>query len=315
MGIVVAMMMVAGVALAGEGPAGLRIPAQEALIHTCGAKLKDGGWNLFWTGALGGYVRCERPGSYTVTAEVYGSVAKGGWPVMALTVDCIPRQVVTVDWTKPRALSFQVEMSAGTHWLMIWFLNDDWVPNVEDRNLYVNFLEIRPPPGMPAPTLSTAEPWVAQLMEEEQTVLAGLAHAIETNRKENATVRVLDVAGQPVAGAPVRVEQIGQEFLCGATMPVDHFPERGLAGYTEAFKKRYEAIFNYGTIQFYWKWFERVKGKPDWARKDILVDWRFAFRGFRGRYRVASTVKDRACVAELSLGKTGAREITLYPKP
>ena len=86
---------------------------------------------------------------------------------------------------------------------------------------------------------------------------AAATKQIEKNRKSDATIRVVDAAGRPVAGVSIRAEQIGHDFLFGCNIyrlrPLHDDEARNAA-----YKKRFEELFNYATLGFYWRSYEPV---------------------------------------------------------
>ncbi|MCY3023346.1 MAG: endo-1,4-beta-xylanase [Planctomycetota bacterium] len=114
--------------------------------------------------------------------------------------------------------------------------------------------------------------------EREEAALKKAGEDIEKNRKAGATVRVVDAKGAPVAGATVSVEQARHDFLFGCNIYMfDRFKS---AEENEAYKKRFEELFNYATTGFYWKSYEPEKGRPQYAYTDKVVAW-CAARGIR----------------------------------
>lgn len=87
------------------------------------------------------------------------------------------------------------------------------------------------------------------------------------HRKGDVTIRVMDVNGNPVKHARVQVKQTNHEFLfgCGAFDFVSYIePKEGedLAFLQERIDK-WLALYNYGTLPFYWGRFEPEEGKPE----------------------------------------------------
>ena len=97
-----------------------------------------------------------------------------------------------------------------------------------------------------------------------------------SHRKVSKAIRVVDAAGNPVAGKAVKVAQTNHKFLfgCGAfdSIPATAPDNMGnLAFYTgdgpnKAFYQdrvnKWLDVFNYGTLPFYWGGFEPVEGQP-----------------------------------------------------
>jgi GH35 family endo-1,4-beta-xylanase len=94
---------------------------------------------------------------------------------------------------------------------------------------------------------------------EETEILAGAEERIEKRRKADATVRVIDDAGAPIAGARVRAEQVRHAFLFGCNaFPVLELtdPER-----ERTYEKEFSALLNYATLAFYWGFYEPQPGQ------------------------------------------------------
>ena len=116
-------------------------------------------------------------------------------------------------------------------------------------------------------------------MSEEQTAGTKLDTAtavriqrdIEKYRKSGAAITVVDEKGRPVNGASVAVEQVTHDFLFGCNIfALDRFPNaEENAKYKELFKR----LLNYATLPFYWRGFERERGKPGYKRVDAMAEW------------------------------------------
>ena len=105
----------------------------------------------------------------------------------------------------------------------------------------------------------------------EDAVLKAAREEIDQHRKSDATVRVVDAAGKPAAGASVTVEQTRHEFLFGCN--IYRFDRYKTPQRNDAYKRRFRELFNYATVGFYWRWYEPQKGKPLYAYTDTVVAW------------------------------------------
>lgn len=277
---------VGGAALlpAGEAAPALTIDARSARIKTVGGP-QGSVWNLWSVGELGDHVRLARAGTYTVTVRARGTPAGGIWPCMAFSTDGTRRRTVTVGSRELKGYEFTIEVGRGVHRIAVGFLNDALLGG-EDRNLYIGSIKIEPPQGAPEPALASAgeiKEWGDKLAEfkeklEKQT-LDWAASAIEKNRKGEATVRVTDAKGRPLKGAFVIAEQLRlistrearDDFLFGCNIYMfDRFKTRHE---NELYKKRFRELFNYATVGFYWRWYEEVRGRPNYAYTDKVVAW------------------------------------------
>ena len=90
------------------------IEAEEASIRTIGGPSGDG-WNLWSNGTLGESVAIPESGTYEVVVRAYGSPLGGIWPEMALSVDGVAEETMTVDSENYTDYVFQVELTAGVH--------------------------------------------------------------------------------------------------------------------------------------------------------------------------------------------------------
>ena len=88
----------------------------------------------------------------------------------------------------------------------------------------------------------------AQSARREEEILRRCVGQIEKNRKSDATVRVIDSAGRPVAGASIQVEQTRHDFLFGSN--IYRFDRFKTAADNAAYKRRFEELLNAATVGF-----------------------------------------------------------------
>ena len=101
---------------------------------------------------------------------------------------------------------------------------------------------------------------------------APLAH-----RQANARLRVLNPDGTPVVRQEVSVDQVSHQFLfgCGAFDAVELMKtqdEKKQAFLRERMEK-WLALFNYGTLPFYWGRYEPEEGKPAFRETMAAAKW------------------------------------------
>ena len=247
----------------------LRIDARTASVRTIGGPA-GGAWNLWSSGRCGENVRIATAGEYRVVVRAYGSVCQNVWPVMTLVVDGLTKDKVTVPSASPAEYAFRVKLSAGLHEIAVGFTNDALVGK-EDRNLYVEWIDAYPPAGAATPTVAAAKEIEEMAQKQEDAFLAGLGAEIDRHRKCGATVRVVDAAGKPLAGARVSIRQTSHAFLFGCNIYM--FDRFKTPAENEAYKKRFAGLFNYATTGFYWRAYEGTRGQPQYAYTDKVVAW------------------------------------------
>ena len=101
-------------------------------------------------------------------------------------------------------------------------------------------------------------------------------HNLE-HRKESVCLRVLNPDGTPVVSQPVKIDQTGHQFLfgCGVFDSVDLMKtqdESRKAFLMERLDK-WRALFNYGTLPFYWGRYEPEEGKPAFSETMAAARW------------------------------------------
>jgi len=105
----------------------------------------------------------------------------------------------------------------------------------------------------------------------EEELLATASERIARHRQGDATVRVVDAQGNPVAGATVTVEQVRHAFLFGCNVfGLGQFPTEAL---NRAYADRFAALLNYATLPFYWGSFEPQEGKPRYDDLERMARW------------------------------------------
>ena len=252
---------------------GLTIEAPKAQIKTIGG-VAGGVWNLWSAGEVGDYLDLADGGEYKVAVAAYGSPAGGVWPQMSLRVNGATIDSVNVASATLRVYAFAVTCAKGPAKVVVTFDNDAVIGN-QDRNLYLARIEITPPQGVAEPKLVPKERALARdnarAKQAEAAALKQAAVDVETNRKRDAAIRVVDAAGQAVPAATVTVEHIRHDFLFGCNIFM--FDRFGKPEENAAYKQRFRELFNAATTGFYWASYEPVRGKPNYAHTDAIVAW------------------------------------------
>lgn len=104
-----------------------------------------------------------------------------------------------------------------------------------------------------------------------QELLAGAEARIARYRMGNLTVRVIDRRGRRLKGASVSVEQTRHAFLFGSNIFLLDPDDRSAPQL--AYRRRFEELFNFATLPFYWGVFEKVEGRTDNARLEAMARW------------------------------------------
>ncbi len=103
---------------------------------------------------------------------------------------------------------------------------------------------------------------------------AQIAARIEKYRKGTLTVQVVDANGKPVPSAQVTLIETRSAFLFGANLLGLNLSDASDAQI--AYQTRFTALFNYGTLPFYWGGFEPRQGQPRNAQLQDKAQWCFA---------------------------------------
>ena len=85
------------------------------------------------------------------------------------------------------------------------------------------------------------------------------------HRKASASIRVLDANGNALANRRLRLEQRRQDFWfgCGAFDAVPYANGKADDPFFRDRVEKWLALFNYGTLPFYWGRYEPEEGKPE----------------------------------------------------
>ena len=251
----------------------LTIQAEQAHIKTVGG-IQRGAWNLWSDGEWADFIHFARPGIYKVRVLCFGSPANGVWPDMAFSVDGSIIETVTIATNETREYVFELKAEVTDYRIGVLFLNDT-LTRTEDRNLYIVSLLVEPLRSGPDPTLTSEqmwrEHWAKEQRQREKAILAKAAKAIEEHRKTNAMVLVTGEDGRAVTGAGIVVELVRHDFLFGGNIYM--FDRFGTPRENELYKECFRKIFNYATTGFYWRWYEPVRGKPNYDYTDNVVAW------------------------------------------
>ena len=96
-----------------------------------------------------------------------------------------------------------------------------------------------------------------------------IADGIETYRKGNFRIQVLNGDGKPAAGIRLHVNQIDHAFRHGANIfMLDEFDD---PDYNAEYRRLFREYFNLVTVPFFWKDNEREEGKPRYDKNSPRI--------------------------------------------
>jgi endo-1,4-beta-xylanase len=112
----------------------------------------------------------------------------------------------------------------------------------------------------------------AQSVEEvESTMLKQADENIEKYRKGDVSLQFITWDGKALKNAGIEINQETHDFLFGCIifdLVRNDNPYR-----PELFKERFKKVFNLAVLPFYWPYYEREQGMPDWEASLPVIDW------------------------------------------
>ncbi len=105
----------------------------------------------------------------------------------------------------------------------------------------------------------------------EWFIMQGANDRIEKVRKGDASILILDDNNVPVRGARIYYEQQNHDFLFGSNMAL--LAKNGPNAVNQQWADAYIALFNYGTLPFYWDTYEAKQGQTSEMLLGMMADW------------------------------------------
>ncbi len=106
---------------------------------------------------------------------------------------------------------------------------------------------------------------ILELFEEQKDfVNEKIAFGIETYRKGNGKIRVVDKSGKAIPNANIKITQKTHEFRFGANLFM--LDELETEEKNEKYKKYFSDVFNMATLPFYWSTLEPERGNPRYSK-------------------------------------------------
>jgi endo-1,4-beta-xylanase len=93
---------------------------------------------------------------------------------------------------------------------------------------------------------------------------------IETHRMAAVALTVLGADGRPLADAPVLLRQTRHQFLFGCNAFTLNLPD---ADRQKRYRDRFQSLFNYATLPFYWGAYEAKQEEPQLERLRAMARW------------------------------------------
>jgi len=97
------------------------------------------------------------------------------------------------------------------------------------------------------------------------------------HRKAHAGLRILNPDGTPAAGQPVQIDQVSHRFLfgCGAfdAVAMSKTGDEKQRAFLRERMDKWLALFNYGTLPFYWGRYEPEEGKTAYDETMAASRW------------------------------------------
>jgi endo-1,4-beta-xylanase len=107
--------------------------------------------------------------------------------------------------------------------------------------------------------------------EADQAALERARSAAEQLRKEDIHVLVLGDDGSPVPGADILVRQVSSRFRAGCN--IFGFDRFSTPDQNALYAKRFEELFDFATLPFYWRGYEPQPGQPRHDYRMKIAQW------------------------------------------
>jgi len=107
--------------------------------------------------------------------------------------------------------------------------------------------------------------------DADRAALQRAKKATERVRKEDVSITVRTAGGAPVSGARVLAEQVSSSFHVGCN--IFGFGRFSSPEQNSLYAKRFEQLFDFATLPFYWQSYEPQRGKPQHAYREEVARW------------------------------------------
>jgi len=183
----------------------------EVVGGSVGAEGGDGTWNLWSNGSIDMTFTAEHDGEYVIRTVAYGGQAGPDPARMEIAIDGATAKVFDVTARRNRARDYTVRalLTTGHHSVSVAFINDyyrpmDPDPTQRDRNLYVDYTEIR------GPVVEVLDRIDVELLNGDPTQVPADHHRFEDNGTLTVPLTVLR-AGEYTISTIAYGEQAGPD--------------------------------------------------------------------------------------------------------
>jgi GH35 family endo-1,4-beta-xylanase len=259
--------------LMGFAHSSITVKLIDAHIKTSG-KLNNGLWLLDSNGEIGDYFHFSEIGEYNFTIIAKGTPLINIWPLAEIRINNKTFDSIYVVGGTLKEYEFKIKiLRAGTNKITIAFVNDKNNKH-EDRNLFMDSFTISS--IVPSKiTLSSTDNWVKDNYEYnkalEDSAISKAKRNIELYRKGDAIIYLKDKNNNPLNNVSISATQISHNFLFGCDIFLfDRFRD---STKNTIYKNYFKKLFNYATIEVYWKRFEPTKGHPYYTYTDSVIAW------------------------------------------
>ena len=106
---------------------------------------------------------------------------------------------------------------------------------------------------------------------DDNELLSRTDELIEKSRKGTVVINVVDDSDTVIPNALVSCHQMRHAFLFGCNIYA--FNSTGSEEENEVYRNRFAELFNFATLGFYWRGYEREQGKPNYAGTEEVLSW------------------------------------------
>jgi len=108
-------------------------------------------------------------------------------------------------------------------------------------------------------------------VDEEATLLAQASERVESIRKGDIMLHILNADDQAMPNVQVSVKQTHHDFPFGCNIYA--FDGGKTEAERETYRRRFAELFNFATLGFYWRSYESVKGQQQYERTERVLAW------------------------------------------